>query len=384
MSKQKRKTYTYEEHGMNPDLVDLDAKKIIFRLQRNGHEAYVVGGGVRDILLNKPPKDFDIATSATPTEIKRLFNNSRIIGKRFKLVHIYFKNRKIIEVATFRQESEEENEKGQDNVYGTLATDALRRDLTINALFYDPSEEIIYDFVGGYTDLQKRLIRIVGDATTRYEEDPVRILRTLRHMARSGFKLHADAKRGIKATKDLLVDCPTMRIYEELMKDLSSGYFQEIFSLLRDHKVLKIFIPEITDGLDNENINRADLMACIKGIDRAALEGKLRNTTVPLTVLGLFMIPEFNIGRGLHHFFKNQSAIQEFNQDFYTELHVPKKIKLNIVSVIKMLWVLDKTYATGRKLRLSHQELLPDLKQVLNIININKQKSYLNRLVKFS
>src|SRR5215813_11396872 len=178
------------------ELIDADAEKILRRLRRNGHQAYLVGGCVRDLLLGRTPKDFDIATSATPQEIKDLFRNSRIIGRRFRLAHIFFGS-KIIETSTFRANPREglEPEEGEeilirrDNVFGTAEEDARRRDFTINGLFYDIEAERVTDYVGGLADLEAHLVRTIGDPDIRFREDPVRILRAIKFAARLSFQM---------------------------------------------------------------------------------------------------------------------------------------------------------------------------------------------------
>ncbi|MCB0309961.1 MAG: polynucleotide adenylyltransferase PcnB, partial [Bdellovibrionales bacterium] len=189
--------YSRSQHNISRSAIDKDALKIMYRLLRHNYEAFLVGGGVRDLLLEKEPKDFDISTDATPNQIRSLFRNCRIIGRRFKLAHIYFRGGKIIEVSTFRDESapidvqddEELRRYGRDvkrdNRYGTAETDAFRRDITINGLFYDLSNFSVIDYVGGMSDLRAKIIRVIGNPDERFQEDPVRMLRVIRHAARA-------------------------------------------------------------------------------------------------------------------------------------------------------------------------------------------------------
>ena len=193
-----------ENHSLSFSLVSRDAIKVVQTLQKAGYEAYIVGGSVRDLLLGLSPKDFDVATNALPLEIKALFRRLRIIGRRFQIVHVQF-SREVIEVTTFRSneksnsdeqpkntDSRQKTNSGlltRDNVFGTLEEDAARRDLTVNALYYDPSEEIIYDFADGMKDIKNRVIRIIGNASTRYSEDPVRLLRVIRCSAKLDFTI---------------------------------------------------------------------------------------------------------------------------------------------------------------------------------------------------
>ena len=176
-------------HRIELSDIDEDALFVISKLQKAGYKSYLVGGGVRDLLVGKKPKDFDIGTDATPRQVKSLFRNCRIIGRRFKLAHVHFRNRKILEVATFRDSApaEDSDDLLDENCYGTEITDAFRRDLTINGLFYDPTQEAVIDYVGGLEDLDSGVVRIIGEADVRFREDPVRIIRTLRHAFSSRF-----------------------------------------------------------------------------------------------------------------------------------------------------------------------------------------------------
>ena len=267
---------------------------------RHGHKAYLVGGGVRDLLLGIQPKDYDIATDARPRQIKTIFRNSRIIGRRFKLVHVYFADQKIIEVATFRaQDNDQEviSEEGSEieaqplneNIYGTDATDAFRRDLTINGLFYDLSNFSVIDYVGGVEDLRNKIIRVIGDPDKRFAEDPVRLIRTIRHAARTGFSIENETLDSLVKCRNLLNQASEVRIYEELKKDLVSGHSLAIFTLLHTAYLLELMIPELEedDGafLKEENhsleiFRRADLL--VKSKDPI-------NTTALLAAMVLFI-----------------------------------------------------------------------------------------------
>jgi poly(A) polymerase len=241
--------YSLADHGIDRYLIDPDAVYVVRRLHRAGFSAYIVGGGVRDILLRKKPKDFDIATNATPRQIKQTFSNSRIIGKRFKLAHVFFSGGKIFEVATFRDSSKEEGGQPQslssvdDNIYGSEATDALRRDLTINGLYYDPESQTIVDYVGGMNDIRDRVVRIIGDPTTRFIEDPVRILRVIRHAVRSGFKVDSSTEIALRESVRLLETASPIRVFDEMRKDMDSGAFTGVLCSLAHHSVLSVLIP---------------------------------------------------------------------------------------------------------------------------------------------
>ncbi len=205
----------------------------MYRLRDAGYRAYLVGGGVRDLMLGRTPKDFDISTDAHPGELRKLFRNSRIIGKRFRLVQVFYHGGKIIEVSTFRCRSEfEENDAdetvlAQNNTFGTPAEDAFRRDLTINALFYEIEHFTVIDYTGGVQDLENRIVRMVGEPERRIIHDPVRMLRAIRHAARQGFAVEPETWAAIRANVDRLALCPVSRIRDEFMRDLRSGAMRE-------------------------------------------------------------------------------------------------------------------------------------------------------------
>jgi len=216
------------EHPISRKNIDREALKVLYRLRDAGYTAYLVGGGVRDLFLGKTPKDFDISTNARPGELRKLFRNSRIIGKRFRLVQIFYPGNKIIEVSTFRCRSEYDINGGQEvlasnNTFGTPAEDACRRDLTINGLFYEIENYTVIDYVNGVADLKKGIIRMVGDPDRRIRRDPVRMMRVIRHAARCGFTVEEKTWKAIKEHRDKLKLCPVSRIRDELFKDLLGG-----------------------------------------------------------------------------------------------------------------------------------------------------------------
>ncbi|MCA9667035.1 MAG: polynucleotide adenylyltransferase PcnB [Myxococcales bacterium] len=232
------------------DRIDAEAAKVVRRLTRYDYEAYLVGGCVRDLLLGRSPKDFDVSTNATPTEIRKLFRNSRIIGRRFRLVHIFF-GRKIIETATFRApppQSDDEDDDlliWRDNVFGSAEEDALRRDFTINGLFYDLSAEQVIDTVGGLEDLRAGLVRTIGDPDIRFQEDPVRILRAIKFATRLDMTIEPETLRALVAHRGLIARCSVARVLEEIYRLLSSGTARVAFELMHRTGVLAVLFPEL-------------------------------------------------------------------------------------------------------------------------------------------
>ncbi len=244
------------QHSLRRTRMSRNAVNVVERLQKAGYQAFVVGGCVRDLLLDLEPKDYDVATSATPEQVRAEFRNSRIIGRRFKLAHVHF-GREIIEVATFRanhpvDEDDKNsnlassNESGRilrDNVYGSLEDDAQRRDFTINALYCDVSTERIYDYAHGVHDIRNRLIRLIGDPEQRYIEDPVRMLRAIRFAAKLDFDIEEHTAAPIPKLAPMLRDIPAARLFEEVLKLFLSGYAEETFELLVDYGLFTPLFP---------------------------------------------------------------------------------------------------------------------------------------------
>jgi poly(A) polymerase len=243
---------TSNEHSLNPSDICKNAREIVRVLQNKNFEAYVVGGCVRDLLLGLKPKDFDIATNATPQQVKRLFRRSRIIGRRFQIVHVQF-GRDIIEVTTFRSNDTEQThlvqqtESGlltRDNKFGSLVDDARRRDLTINALYYDTEKNYLHDYCDGLADLESRTIRVIGTASTRYSEDPVRMLRVARFAGKLGFDIDPKSSKPLLKLGNKLRHVSSPRMFDETLKLFMSGYGLEVFNLLLEYKLFAHLLPQ--------------------------------------------------------------------------------------------------------------------------------------------
>ncbi len=266
------------EHSLSRKFIDTDALKVLYRLHRHGFLAYLVGGGVRDLLLGKKPKDFDVGTDAHPKQIYKLFGNSRIIGRRFRLVQVFFKGGKIVEVSTFRRSAPVDDDEvlSANNTFGTPAEDALRRDLTINAMFYNIADYSIVDYVDGISDLKSGLIRAVGDPQVRFLRDPVRIMRAVRHAARIDFKLTPNTLRAVEMHRDKLGMCPPSRIRDELMRDLKGGAAGPWLELAHQTKVLYSLLPTLEPhyGHDDSELRAraCELLCQVDGLRRAGQE----------------------------------------------------------------------------------------------------------------
>ena len=237
-----------EEHPITVNQIDPDALFVLRKLKKAGFSGYLVGGGVRDLYLGKTPKDFDISTDARPGQLRKLFRNSATIGRRFKLVQLFFKNAKIIEVSTLRSLAEHdldgpETVLAPNNTFGTLDQDAMRRDLTINSLFYEIQDHTIIDYVGGVEDLDRSIIRIVGDPDVRLTRDPVRMLRAIRHAARNNFTIEEKSWNSICKHHRKLTLCPPSRLRDELIKDLYSGFAGPWFELAEISGIFLTLFP---------------------------------------------------------------------------------------------------------------------------------------------
>jgi len=259
--------YSKEDHGIKKKDVDLNVVKISSTLINNGYQAFLVGGCIRDLLLQKKPKDFDIATDASPAEICRLFPNARIIGKRFKIVHVYTDEKKFFEVTTFRSDiSKKNNEKRfkkqhgmikRDNVYGTISQDAYRRDFTINSLYLDLDTEILHDYVGGLNDIKKRQLRLIKKPSISYQEDPVRMLRAIRFESKLDLELKGDSKESIKKMSHLIKNVSPFRLFDEILKIMHSGSAVVSYKKLIKYKIFKNLFP-YTDKIIKNQANYND------------------------------------------------------------------------------------------------------------------------------
>jgi len=265
------------EHGIAREGIDACALKVCETLAAAGHTGYVVGGAVRDLMLGSPPKDFDVATDATPEQVRRLFRRSRIIGRRFQIVHVMC-GRETIEVTTFRangqKEAEDEDERPtdehgrllSDNVFGSMADDAARRDFTINALYYDPAREEVHDYFGGANDCKKRVLRMIGDPETRYREDPVRMLRAARFAAKLDFRIDEATRAPVAKLAPLLANIPRARIFDEALKLLLSGHALRGVHQLRAEGLHHGMLPLLDTILDDPAGERF-ITAALKSTD---------------------------------------------------------------------------------------------------------------------
>ncbi len=281
----KQQIITRSEHIVSRSNISKNALKVMYRLKEAGYEAYLVGGGVRDLLLGREPKDFDVATNARPEEIEQLFRNARLIGRRFRLAHVRF-GQEIIEVATFRGQLEkaEGDEEARtvegmivrDNVYGTVEEDAWRRDFSVNSLYYNIRDFSVVDFVGGIDDLRNGVLRLIGDPDQRYREDPVRMLRAVRFAAKLGFRIHPASEKPLFELGYLLEAVPPARLFEEVLKLFLGGDALKCFELLRHYHLFEHLFPATEDSLaeEEEGFPPTLLVRALANTDQRIATGK--------------------------------------------------------------------------------------------------------------
>ena len=286
-------------------LLDSDAVKVVRRLRRASHHAYLVGGCVRDLLLGIRPKDFDVATSAHPNQVKETFRNSRLIGRRFRLAHVFFRGGKIIEVSTFRANPLDELQDlppdlliRHDNVFGNEEEDARRRDFTINGLFYDVDEGRVVDHVAGKADLTARLVRTIGNPDVRMREDPVRILRAIRFAAKCAFEVEPATLSAMQAHVEEIPRCAPPRVLEEMLKLLRSGASRRCFELLRQIGALRILLPPVAAYLERHGPQEAERhLRALDALDAHVRVGEIPSDAVLLATL-LAPLPREGAPRG--------------------------------------------------------------------------------------
>jgi poly(A) polymerase len=337
------KIYTSQDHHIRNDLIDPNALSVLKRLHEAGYIAYLVGGGVRDLLMRKKPKDFDISTSARPEEIKDLFRNCILIGRRFRLAHIRF-GKQIIEVSTFRSGDPADEELIiRDNIWGTPEEDVLRRDFTINGLFYDPLDHKIIDYVGGFEDLARHYLRVIGDPVLRFKQDPVRMIRMQKFRARFGFHVDPEAIVALAECRRDIIKSSPARVLEEIFRMLESGCSEPFFRLLVESGLLPILFPSLSDYFLHP-IGEA-ILAQLKSVDAMNMRAPYQTLDrAILTAALIFPIVEHEIKI---RFLETESPPQTTDVMFLIEdlihsllyeafSHFPRRIRLGAQFILQM------------------------------------------------
>ncbi len=342
--------------------INKNALNVLSQLNKAGYEVYLVGGCVRDLLLGRKPKDFDIATNAHPEQVKAVFRNCRLIGRRFRLAHILY-GREIIEVATFRGNSDQDNnnqkihEDGRllrDNIYGTLEEDVWRRDFTVNALYFNINTFSVIDYTGGLNAIKQGLLELIGDPETRYREDPVRMLRAVRFAAKLDFQLHPDTERPIKELANLLSSIPNARLYDEALKLFLSGNALTTFQKLHQYGLLAFLFPQTEHCLTKSMNSKADdfLIKALENSDKRVNAGK---SITPYFLLSVFLWESVQISyqkkcnEGESHYFALQYAANDVLKAQVKITAIPRRVTQSIREV----WVLQSRFEQRSATRVS-------------------------------
>jgi len=321
-----------DRHPVSRKMMDNEVLKVLYRLKTQGHLAYLCGGGVRDLMVGNKPKDFDVATNARPGRLKKLFANSWLVGKRFRIVHVVFKGGKTVEVSTFRRESEFKETVGdsmmlcRDNTFGTPEEDALRRDFTINALYYDVSDFTIIDYVGGVEDLRKGLIRSIGDPDIRFQEDPIRILRGIRFAANLDFRIEETTWDAMKVHADKIPLCPASRIQEDLLRLMRKSGTEKGYRHFDEVGALGHMLPELSVIRDAKGSLPEIFWRTLAGIDLSR-EARNRELTDSVLWAAVFYWP---IRKALEHI----PPTADYSGAVHDWLNVPG-VRLNIPKAVR-------------------------------------------------
>jgi poly(A) polymerase len=340
-----------DQHPISRRSISPNALRVLDRLRDAGHAGYLVGGAVRDLLLGVQPKDFDIATDATPEQVRHLFRNCRLIGRRFRLAHVVF-GREIIEVATFRAASGDDADGDRqvhadgrvlrDNVYGTIEEDAVRRDFTANALYYAIEDFSVRDYVGGFGDVQARLLRLIGDPDARYREDPVRMLRAVRLAAKLGFSIDPSAAAPMPALAPLLHDAAPARLFDECQKLFLSGHALASFEGLEAHGLLAALLPETANALASNRSGalRRMLVEGLQGTDARIARDE---PVSPAFLFALLLWPGYCrdlmllLGQGVHAAVAERRAADRVTLQQSTRIALPRRFSLPMQEI----WLLQ-------------------------------------------
>ncbi|MBS0629682.1 MAG: polynucleotide adenylyltransferase PcnB [Verrucomicrobia bacterium] len=370
-----QKVIPFETHQLPIQKVDVHALYVTEKLKQAGFVAYLVGGSVRDLLLNQTPKDFDISTSAKPEEIKKIFNNCILIGRRFRLAHVRF-GKKILEVSTFRAGDTEKDELIlRDNVWGYPEEDALRRDFTINGLFYDPSNQTIIDYVGGYADIKKKYLRTIGQPFVRFKQDPVRMLRLLKFQARFGFEVDPDAHIALVECREEITKSSPARIVEEMLRMLESGAAKSFIQLLTHHGLMYHLLPGIANFIEREK--ESDFIYnFLQEIDSIFLDPTVENLDRPV-LLSSLTYPLLEKKLKVQYLDRNHiphlGQVQELIRDTIAEMYegffmVPRRLRISVNNILMGQYRFTPLHKkTGGRKRIPRDSDFPMALKFLNL-----------------
>jgi len=348
--------YTRDQHNISRKNISKNALKVLYRLNKAGYQAYIVGGAVRDLLRQKTPKDFDVTTNATPEQIKGLFKNCRLIGRRFRLAHIVY-GREIIEVATFRSQHDDskhentqisaQSESGRllrDNVYGTtIEEDAKRRDFTVNAMYYDVSDYTIKDYAGGVEDLKKGILRLIGDPEKRYSEDPVRMLRAVRFATKLKLQIEEKSAVAIPRLAHLLKEIPPARLYDESSKLFQSGHGKDTFMQMRCYGLFAPIFPHITQLIEEEENSYTEqmILKSLISTDKRIQSGKRINPAFIFAAMLWYPVKQTMEQLQKEHPLSDHDALLAASDKIIREQVRTLAIPRRFTAIIREIWMLQ-------------------------------------------
>ena len=373
-----------DSHPVSRKDISSSALRVLYRLRDAGFDGYLVGGAVRDLIVGGHPKDFDIATNATPEEVRHLFRNCRLIGRRFRLAHVVF-GREIIEVATFRANVDdgsgdrEVHDGGRllrDNVYGTIEEDAVRRDFTVNALYYAIEDFSVRDYVGGFEDAQNRLMRLIGDPETRYREDPVRMLRAVRLAAKLGVEIEAATAEPIPRLAGLLAEAAPARLFEECLKLFLSGHAVESFLRLEKHGLLPVLLPESAQALkaNRSGALRRMLLEGLRGTDERVANDE---PVSPAFLFALLLWPAYCRAlatlqaQGMHAVEAQRRAADRVTVHQLQTIALPRRFSLPMQEI----WLLQTRFSLRQRKRVFRLLSHPRFRAAFDFLSIRQAAS---------
>ncbi len=380
-----------DSHNVSRKHISDGALKVMARLRASGFQAYLVGGSVRDLLLGKRPKDFDIATDATPEQVRGVFRNSRIIGRRFQIVHVRF-GPEIIEVTTFRGshgvvDDDDDGDSGsnasrrsdsgmllRDNVFGTVEQDAERRDFTVNALYYTTEDFSVRDYCGGLPDLKARQIRIIGDAETRYREDPVRMLRAVRFAAKLGFDIEEGTAQPIRKLAPMLGNIAAARMFDEVLKLLMAGHGEATFRLMREFELFEPLFPDTHDALlgDDGEQWEALITQSLRNTDQRIADGK---PVTPAFLFAALLWPALQeelqrlLAQGVPEQLALQQAASTVVEALVRRVALPKRFSLPM----REIWELQSRFVNRHPRRVQNLLENPRLRAAYDFFLLREQ-----------
>lgn len=358
-----------EEHNISRKNIDPDALRVLYRLSGSGFTAYLVGGSVRDLLMGRQPKDFDISTDAHPAQIRKLFRNCFLIGRRFRLAHIVF-GRKVIETSTFRRQPQPgEADEGvpgglyqhEDNTFGTPEEDARRRDFTVNGLFYDIRTFSVIDYVGGLRDLEGRVLRTIGDPNIRFREDPVRMMRAVRFSARLDFRMDWGCQRAIRKHYGEIVNATSPRLLEEVMRLFGHRRAAAAFRLLWEHRLMSVLLPEVHAYVERTGGARSPLWSCLAALDDDPINGDASNGLRVAVLYAPLFVERMQIPQAGHGHLHGQHVAHELLAPLCGRMPVPRQACYTACMLLDVQRRFeDQQGRRPKRLRFHHHDVLKE------------------------